>query len=270
MVLVAFFTLIVLAISGILFLKISMLACVIALLIAVAGIFVNLVMKNKLKNIILYSSLAGGFVLALLCLILGSLGEQKTENGYADYPNYIAAIQQLVDDGHSEEALTALDDLEEIYGPTDQGLAIKSDIYMKLGDYTTAETILTMMTDLSSTVYYNGYFQRLYVANDFNGLDNMVIEAIKDNPHWYKANLLMGIECCEEGDYDTAEYYMLRAYYYNNTDCMTNVYLGKLYEDRKDPMNALIFYCNALENGAEGDLQAWVIEKVEALTKEAE
>ena len=196
----------------------SVVTGVFALLFLAAGIGLS-VFKKKLPQRL-------GTPLTLLCLIAGVLflgfcGTAKKADGFGSYDKQLAQAEKALEKGDFDKAMDILAALEEAYGSDDNTLLMKALKNLSQKDYTGAYEEAGQFANKRSQTYY-ALMEQICLADPASESADALYElypaAAADWPDWTHMQLYAGISLFEQGNYEKAKYYLVRAVEQDDTD----------------------------------------------------
>lgn len=228
---------------------------------AVAILVVRLALRGKIPAKlmpVIYVVCILGYVLC------GSFSREKAEgNTLSGYEKQVEdtrrEVTKLLEQGKTEKADAAIQELQETYGKTDEVQIMKAEAAVKKKEYGSARSEIEAMADKESADYYlrmaEAYGAEAEQTEDNRSLvekeAEVLLQGAKKHPDHFILNYKAGCTQAQIGNFGNAEYFLLQALYTGSADePYTPFWLACVYDDMGDADMAYAMMRIAEERGA--------------------
>lgn len=265
----------VIAITMIIIFLLGMLAFGSSVPVSVLGIIVSTVVVLLKLNLMPHMKITDkvkGFILnglVILMFVLGGLtGMSSAEGGLIAYEVSLDSAMDLVEKDKLDEAWEEIDAIKEIYGMSDNTVALEVVAYLAEGSYDDALSALNGYSSKTSVDYYV-LLESIYLVHgaqkNGDSLSRMYREAADFHPNWTYVQQMAGMAYISLSEFTRAEYHLLRAYEQEPSDYKTPYYLGVASYEQRRMEEALGFFQESLDREADDETQsyiAWYIQEI--------
>ena len=207
-------------------------------------------------------------VLVAIFTVGAFTGITSSEGGINDYGDQLDHVMELMIDNDLVKARTALENIKETFGTSDNTILLETLIYLGESDFDTARNMINYYSDRYTVDYYT-LLETIYLtagAQDYaNDLRNMYIEAASRYPYWTHIQQMAGVSYLDRSEFKKSEYHLLRAYEQEPSNYQTAYYLGVSCYEQQRMSEALVYFEEALERQADEETAsyiAWYIEDI--------
>lgn len=254
----------ILAILGSMFFGCKSVFCIISAILCIGIVITDFCIKYIMKKNI--SSVLRNIILLITLMIsmflLFENGIRTEEYGVYDYNKMTEELYQTIAEGEYDESMEIIEEMEKFYGESDYTYAFRALEMIGEKDYEEALELMESMTDKGSRLYYSlklAVYTKMEDKNREDEFGRFVEEAANRYPSWTMLQQLMGIIKLHNENYVGAAYYLSRAYEQDKTDINTLYYLGVAHYKNGSYEEAVRFFGEAVEGGADEEISGEIL-----------
>lgn len=238
----------------------SILSAILCFGTVIADFVLKYIFKKNISSLLRIGIMAAVLILSGALLLQNGIRTQT--HGIYDYNERTEQLYQYIAEEEYDEAMDIIETMEEDYGESGYTCAFRTLELIGEKNYEAALEMAESMTDKKSRLYY------LLELAIYMGLDEeendqefgaLVEEAANKYPSWTIMQQLTGIAKLHDDNYVGAAYYLSRAYEQDKTDLDTLYYLGVAHYKNGDYEDAVRFFGEAVECGADNQMSGEIL-----------
>lgn len=238
----------------------TILSAILCFGIVIADFVLKYIFKKNISSVLRIGIMS--VVLIISAVLLLQNGIRTQAHGIYDYNERTEQLYQCIVEEKYDEAMDIIEKMEKDYGESNYTCAFRTLELIGEKNYEDALEMAESMTDKKSRLYYLlelAIYMGLDEEDNDQEFSALVEEAANKYPSWTMMQQLTGIAKLHNENYVGAAYYLSRAYEQNKTDVDTLYYLGVAHYKNGDYEDAVRFFGEAVECGADTQMSGEIL-----------